>query len=78
MIKPKYFILDVDGVMTTGQFFYSKDGKIFSNGGRVLNATSKGDTLVLARNDSIKIIKDIDWKDGFYRNDIGWRAINKK
>jgi len=57
---------------------YSKDGKIFSNGGRVLNATSKGDTLVLARNNSIKIIKDIDWKDGFYRNDIGWRAINKK
>tara|TARA_B100000745_G_scaffold68069_1_gene40551 strand:+ start:1086 stop:2354 length:1269 start_codon:yes stop_codon:yes gene_type:complete len=57
---------------------YSKDGKIFSNGGRVLNATSKEDTLVLARNNSIKIIKDIDWKDGFYRNDIGWRAINKK
>ena len=57
---------------------YSKDGKIFSNGGRVLNATSKGDTLVLARNNSIKIIKDIDWKDGFYRNDIGWKAINKK
>lgn len=25
--KPKYFILDVDGVMTTGQFFYSEDGK---------------------------------------------------
>jgi len=57
---------------------YSKDGKIFSNGGRVLNATSKGDTLVLARNNSIKIIEDIDWKDGFYRSDIGWRAINKK
>ena len=57
---------------------YSKDGKIFSNGGRVLNATSKEDTLVLARNNSIKIIEDIDWKDGFYRSDIGWRAINKK
>jgi len=57
---------------------YSKDGKIFSNGGRVLNATSKGDTLVLARNNSIKIIEDIDWKDGFYRSDIGWKAINKK
>jgi len=57
---------------------YSKDGKIFSNGGRVLNATSKGDTLVSARNNSVKVIKDIDWKDGFYRNDIGWRAINKK
>ena len=57
---------------------YSKDGKIFSNGGRVLNATSKGDTLVSARNNSLKIIQDIDWKDGFYRSDIGWRAINKK
>jgi 3-deoxy-D-manno-octulosonate 8-phosphate phosphatase (KDO 8-P phosphatase) len=27
MIKPKVFILDVDGVLTTGQFIYSKDGK---------------------------------------------------
>ena len=26
-MKLKVFILDVDGVMTTGQFFYSKDGK---------------------------------------------------
>ena len=25
--KPKCFILDVDGVMTTGQFFYNEDGK---------------------------------------------------
>jgi 3-deoxy-D-manno-octulosonate 8-phosphate phosphatase (KDO 8-P phosphatase) len=28
MIKPKVFILDVDGVMTDGQFHYSTDGKI--------------------------------------------------
>lgn len=26
-MKPKCFILDVDGVMTTGQFLYSKKGK---------------------------------------------------
>jgi len=26
-LKPKYFVLDVDGVMTTGQFMYSKNGK---------------------------------------------------
>jgi 3-deoxy-D-manno-octulosonate 8-phosphate phosphatase (KDO 8-P phosphatase) len=26
-MDPKVFILDVDGVMTTGQFLYSKDGK---------------------------------------------------
>jgi 3-deoxy-D-manno-octulosonate 8-phosphate phosphatase (KDO 8-P phosphatase) len=27
--KPKYFICDVDGVMTTGQFLYSEKGKEF-------------------------------------------------
>jgi len=27
MSKPKIFILDVDGVMTTGQFLYTEDGK---------------------------------------------------
>ena len=26
--KPLIFLLDVDGVMTNGQFIYSKDGKI--------------------------------------------------
>lgn len=28
-LQPKHFILDVDGVMTNGQFLYSKDGKTF-------------------------------------------------
>lgn len=28
MKKPKFFILDVDGVMTTGQFFYTEEGKV--------------------------------------------------
>ena len=27
LFKPKVFILDVDGVMTNGQFLYSKEGK---------------------------------------------------
>ena len=27
MTNPKIFILDVDGVMTTGQFLYTKEGK---------------------------------------------------
>ena len=28
-IKPKFFLLDVDGVMTNGQFLYSSKGKSF-------------------------------------------------
>ena len=34
MFKPKYLIIDVDGVMTTGQFFYSEKGKVFKVFGR--------------------------------------------
>lgn len=26
---PRVFILDVDGVLTTGQFFYSTEGKVY-------------------------------------------------
>ncbi len=27
-VIPKVFVIDVDGVMTTGQFFYTSDGKV--------------------------------------------------
>ena len=28
-VIPKIFLLDVDGVMTTGQFYYSEEGKLY-------------------------------------------------
>tara|TARA_B100000686_G_C16685957_1_gene914815 strand:- start:1141 stop:1425 length:285 start_codon:yes stop_codon:yes gene_type:complete len=57
---------------------YEKNNKIYSNGGRVLNVTSVSKSLVEARNESIKNINKINWNDGFFRKDIGWRLINKK
>jgi len=57
---------------------YEKNNKIYSNGGRVLNVTSVSKSLVEARNESIKNINKINWNDGFFRKDIGWRVINKK
>tara|TARA_Y100000389_G_scaffold59007_1_gene55029 strand:- start:7426 stop:8703 length:1278 start_codon:yes stop_codon:yes gene_type:complete len=54
-----------------------KNGKLLSNGGRVLNITSTGNSFFKIRNKIIKIIKKLNWKDGFYRKDIGWKAINK-
>jgi 3-deoxy-D-manno-octulosonate 8-phosphate phosphatase (KDO 8-P phosphatase) len=33
LIKPKIFILDVDGVLSTGQFFYTSDGKVMKEFG---------------------------------------------
>jgi len=54
-----------------------RNGKLFSNGGRVLNITSTGHSFIKIRNKIIKIIKKLNWKDGFYRKDIGWKVINK-
>ena len=54
------------------------DGEnIFSNGGRVLNIVGKGKKFNEIRKKIIKLIKRINWKEGFYRRDIGWRVIEK-
>ncbi len=51
--------------------------KVFSNGGRVLNVVGKGNNYSKIRKKIIKLIKTINWKDGFFRKDIGWRIIKK-
>jgi len=56
---------------------YENNKKIYSNGGRVLSITSLSKNLSSARKKSLKILYKIDWADGFYRKDIGWRAIKK-
>ena len=50
-------------------------GKICANGGRVLNVTARGNTLAEAAQQAYGIIDGIDWPDGFFRSDIGWRAL---
>ena len=57
---------------------YEKNNKIYSSGGRVLNITSSSESLIEARNKSLSNINKINWPDGFFRKDIGWRIINKK
>jgi len=56
---------------------YEKNKKIYSSGGRVLNVCSMSEKLIDARNSIINLLKKLDWKHGFYRKDIGWRAIKK-
>ena len=56
---------------------YKKNNKIFSNGGRVLNITSVAESLSKARDQSLMNLKKINWNDGFFRKDIGWKAIKK-
>ena len=54
-----------------------ENNKVFSNGGRVLNFTSLGKNFLNIRKDIIRIIQKLDWKDGFFRKDIGWKIIKK-
>ena len=56
---------------------YKKNNKIFSNGGRVLNITSADESLSKARDQSLMNLKKINCTDGFFRKDIGWKAIKK-
>ena len=53
------------------------EGQIISNGGRVLNFTSLGKNFLNIRNKIIFLIRKLNWKDGFFRKDIGWREIKK-
>lgn len=56
---------------------YESNNKIYSNGGRVLNITSLSKNLIEARKKSLDTLVKINWSDGFYRKDIGWRASKK-
>ena len=52
------------------------DGHVAAAGGRVLNVTARGATLAEARDRAYAMAKSIDWPQGFYRSDIGWRALD--
>lgn len=46
-----------------------------ANGGRVLNVTATGADIREAIDRAYAGVRAIDWPDGFYRRDIGWRAL---
>lgn len=52
-------------------------GGLVASGGRVLNVTSLGADVAEARARAYAAIEAIDWPQGFYRRDIGWRALKR-
>jgi len=55
-----------------------KDGRIVSDGGRVLGVTAWAADLALARQKAYAALEKIDFPGGFYRRDIGHRALNRE
>jgi len=71
---------DVEAAATT--VFHAgtgeKDGEIVNIGGRVLGVTALGDSVAEAQQTVYTALKYLDWPGGFYRKDIGWRALKRE
>jgi len=52
-----------------------KDGKLVTNGGRVLGVTALGDTIAAAQKRAYEAVEKIHWQDRYYRKDIAAKAI---
>ena len=52
-----------------------KDGKLLTNGGRVLGATAVADSLENAISNAYKMVETIHFDNAYYRNDIGAKAL---
>ena len=62
-----------DGVYVAGAKLV--DGKLLTNGGRVLVAVRTGDTLQEAIDNAYAAVKTIHFDNAYYRTDIGQRAL---
>ncbi|MDV3256653.1 MAG: phosphoribosylamine--glycine ligase, partial [Sphingomonas sp.] len=51
--------------------------KLVASGGRVLAVTGRGRSLGEARDRTYQAVERIDFADGFYRRDIGWRELER-
>lgn len=52
-----------------------RDGKLLTNGGRVLGVTRTGDTLKEAIDNAYEAVKTVKFENAYYRKDIGQRAL---
>ena len=50
--------------------------EVFSNGGRVLNFVCVSEDFLKARKKILDLMKQLSWENGFYRKDIGYKAID--
>jgi len=68
----------VEGVQIFHAGTKAEGGRILANGGRVLNVSAIGRTVGEAQARAYQAISRIRWPAGFYRHDIGWRAVQRE
>jgi len=55
-----------------------KDRAVVASGGRVLNVTARGQSLAEAAQRAYAMVGAVAFPGGFFRTDIGWRALNSQ
>ena len=55
-----------------------QDGRVVTNGGRVLCATALGESVSEAKEKAYHLAGQIHWNNIYYRNDIGYRAVERE
>ncbi|HIP80936.1 MAG TPA: phosphoribosylamine--glycine ligase [Leucothrix mucor] len=53
-------------------------GEVVTSGGRVLCAVGLGNSVTEAQKVAYELAKKVEWKGVFYRDDIGYRAVNRE
>jgi phosphoribosylamine--glycine ligase len=69
---------EVEGVEIFHAGTKEADGKIVSNGGRVLNVSAMAKTVSEAQRLAYQAVDRIKWPEGFCRRDIGWQAVKRE
>ncbi|QSX30418.1 phosphoribosylamine--glycine ligase [Shewanella cyperi] len=54
------------------------NGRVVTNGGRVLCATALGNSVTEAQKAAYALVDEIHWDDVYFRTDIGYRAIARE
>ncbi|MEK9685367.1 MAG: phosphoribosylamine--glycine ligase [Rhodospirillaceae bacterium] len=53
-------------------------GDLISAGGRVLGIAALGKDIAAAHKTAYQAVNMVNWPEGFFRSDIGWRVFNQK
>jgi phosphoribosylamine--glycine ligase len=69
---------DNDDCMVFHAGTVEQDGKVLTNGGRVLCVTALGDSVRIAQQRAYDVVRQINFDGMQYRDDIGWRALSRR
>lgn len=74
-------ITGLDVVLEKAKIFHAgtkmDSGKVVTNGGRVLCAVALGDSVAIAQTKAYEAVNQVQFKDVYYRTDIGYRAVSR-